>query len=217
MKNSQIGVSYTLPEEIFSSILHGIGALLSISALVVMLVFNSKNKSAVGYVSFAVYGATLIILYLCSTLYHSLTNKKAKFFFRRMDHVSICLLIGGTYTPICLLGLKGTLGWVMCSVIWGLAILEIIYEVLFLGRHKWISLAFYIPMGWMALFMIKPLIERTPSGFLWWLFLGGLIYSCGIVFYAKKSIRYYHSIWHLFVLAGSIFHFIGIFCYFAQT
>lgn len=201
---------YTLGEEIFNSVSHGIGTLLAIAGMVILIVFSAINHNPWAVVSTSIYGATLIILYTMSTLYHSLTNNKAKRFFRIMDHNSIFLLIAGTYTPYTLVALRGAIGWVMFGVVWGATVLGVVFNSINLEKYKKISLVCYVAMGWVIIAAIKPLMAALPHISLTFLVIGGICYTGGIVFYAIKKIRYFHSVWHLFVLAGSIMHYFSI-------
>lgn len=204
----------SLGEEIANSITHGIGAALATAALVILVVFAAIRGNAWQVVSFSIYGATLIIMYTSSTLYHAFTNKKLKHYFRIMDHSSIFLLIAGTYTPITLLPLRGTgWGWTIFGIIWGLAILGIFFKLFFIGKLEKLSVVFYILMGWLVIIAIKPMLENLPTGLLMWIAIGGLSYTLGIIFYAWQKLPYSHTVWHLFVLGGSISHFFGIFLY----
>lgn len=202
--------SQSLGEEIANSITHGIGVALSIAGLVLLVVFASLYGDAWRIVSFSIYGATLIILYLASTLYHSLTNVKAKNFFHYLDHSAIFLLIAGTYTPITLVPLRGILGWVLFGLIWALAIGGIVFKALSKGRFRIVSVIIYLAMGWLVVIAAKPIISALPSGLMLWLLIGGACYSLGVIFYALKKMPYHHMVWHIFVLAGSITHFLGI-------
>lgn len=204
---------YSLGEEIANSISHGIGAALSIAAIVILLFYSGNYRDAWRVVSFSVYGSTLFILYLASTLYHAFTHPAVKRFFRMIDHSSIFLLIAGTYTPVCLVAMRGAWGWTLFGLIWGIAVFGIIYETVFLGKHKYLSLAIYTGMGWLAIIAIKPMIDLLPAGLLAWIFIGGLFYTLGIVFYAWDRLPYNHATWHIFVLCGSIAHFFGILIY----
>jgi len=201
---------YTLGEEIFNSVSHGVGTLLAIAGMVVLIVFSAIYADAWAVVSTSIYGATLTILYTMSTLYHSLTNNKAKRFFRIMDHNSIFLLIAGTYTPFTLVTLRGGLGWTLFGIVWGATILGVIFNSIDLEKYKKISLVCYIAMGWVIIAAIKPMIATLPQLSLIFLVLGGICYTGGVVFYAIKKIRYFHSVWHLFVLAGSVLHYFSI-------
>lgn len=212
---------YTLPrqtlgEEIANGITHGIGAALATAALTILVVFAALKGDTWRIVSFSIYGASLVLMYISSTLYHSITNLKAKRYFRIMDHSSIFLLIAGTYTPITLIALRGTgWGWTIFGLIWGLAILGILFKLMFYGKLEKLSVVFYILMGWLAVVAIKPMIANLPTGLLLWIAIGGLSYTLGIIFYAWTKLPYSHSIWHLFVLGGSISHFFGILLYLA--
>ena len=205
---------YTPGEEISHSITHGIGSALSIAGLVVSIVLSVRTGEAVKIVSFSIFGTSMILLYTASTLYHAFTNETAKKVFRYLDHTSIFLLIAGTYTPIALILLKGAWGWTLFGLAWGLAILGILYQVLFLNKFKWISISIYLGMGWIAVVAVKPLMEVMPFGLFMWILGGGLFYSLGTIFYLKE-IRYFHFIWHLFVIAGTLCHFFGLLFYLA--
>lgn len=201
---------YTLGEEIFNSVSHGVGTLLAIAGMVVLIVFSALKGDAWAVVSTSIYGATLTILYTMSTLYHSLTNNRAKRFFRIMDHNSIFLLIAGTYTPYTLVALRGGLGWTLFGIVWGATVIGIVLNSINLEKFKKISLICYIAMGWVIVMAIKPLIATLPQISLMFLLLGGICYTGGVVFYAIKKVRYFHSVWHLFVLAGSVLHYFSI-------
>ena len=205
---------YTLGEELMSSISHGVGALLSIAALVLCVVFSAIHGNPAAGVASALYGSSLVILYTMSCLYHALKPNKAKRVFRIFDHCSIFLLIAGTYTPYTLVTLAGTTGWILFGVIWGAAILGIVLNAIDLEKYSKISVACYLAMGWAVIFAIKPLIAALPTGGLIYLLLGGIAYSVGVILYALGSKRrYMHSIWHFFVLAGSILQFFSVFFY----
>ncbi|WP_206425696.1 hemolysin III family protein [Ruminococcus sp. Marseille-P6503] len=201
---------YTLGEEIFNSVSHGTGGLLAIAGTVVLIVFAAIYSNAWGVVSSAVYGASMIILYTMSTLYHAITNRKAKKFFRIMDHNTIFLLIAGTYTPITLVPLRGSLGWALFGVVWGAAILGIVLNSINLEKFSKPSLVCYIAMGWVIVFAVKPMIEAVDKIPLIFLLVGGIFYTVGIIFYALKKIKYFHSIWHLFTIGGTVFHYFAI-------
>ncbi|MBN1572355.1 MAG: hemolysin III family protein [Deltaproteobacteria bacterium] len=201
----------TIGEEIANSITHGIGVALSIAGLVLLVVFSSLYGDAWRVVTFSIYGATLIILYLASTLYHGFTNPKVKHFFRVMDHASIYLLIAGSYTPITLTVMRGPWGWTLFGLIWGMAIAGIITKFFIINKLKILSVLFYIAMGWLVVIAIKPMLIMAPKGLIVWLVIGGLSYTFGIIFYALDKMPYSHTIWHLFVMGGSISHFFGMF------
>lgn len=200
-------------DEILNAITHGVGALLGIIALIVLIVAAGAQGTAWHFVSASIYGATLFLLYLASTLYHGITNKKAKYIFKIFDHAAIYLLIAGTYTPFSLLLLKGALGWTVFGVIWGLAAIGVVLKIFFVNRFKIFSTICYIFMGWLALAFVKPLAAALPLTGLWWLITGGLLYTAGTVFYHYRRFPHNHAVWHLFVLAGSISHFITVLCY----
>ena len=200
----------SLGEEIANSITHGTGVGLSIAALVILVVFAAKRSDVWKVVSFSIYGATLISMYLCSTLYHAFRNPKLKRFFRILDHSNIFLLIAGTYTPVTIGAIRGGWGWALFGVIWGLAILGINLKIFALGKLKWLSILIYILMGWMILIAINPLRKTMDSTFLTWMLIGGACYTLGVLFYVFSKLPYHHSVWHLFVLGGSISHFFAM-------
>lgn len=201
---------YTLGEEIFSSVSHGVGACLSIAGTVVLLVFSVIYGNALAVVSSAIYGASLIILYTMSTLYHSFTNERVKHFFQIMDHNTIFLLIAGTYTPITLYILGGVIGWILFSVVWVASIIGITLNSINMEKAKIPSLICYIATGWVIIFAIKPLIVKVPFLSALFLVLGGVIYTVGVVFYVIKKVKYFHPIWHIFTILGSAFHYFSI-------
>ena len=200
-------------EEVMNAVTHGIGTLLAVAGLVLLTVFACQRGEIWHIVSFSIYGTTLVLLYLASTLYHSFTNERVKHIFKILDHSAIYLLIAGTYTPFTLVPLHGVLGWTVFGLVWGLAILGIVLKVFFVGRFKFISTMCYLLMGWFIVIAIKPLIATVAPEGIMWLVIGGLFYTLGSVFYLWKKIPYNHAIWHLFVLAGSISHFIAVFFY----
>ncbi len=201
---------YSADEELANSITHGLGVVIGIAVLALLVVFTSLRKSAWEIVSVSIYGATFILLYLGSTLYHSSRKPGVRRVMKIIDHSAIYLLIAGTYTPLALAPLRGALGWSIFGAIWGAALLGIFFKVFFTGRFKWVSLGSYLFMGWFCVVAIKPLFrELSTAGFVF-LAAGGLCYSVGAVFYAWKSLKWSHAVWHLFVLAGSLCHFFSI-------
>lgn len=200
----------SLGEEVFNSITHGVGTLLSIAALVLLVVFASIRGNAWHIVSFSIFGATLVLLYLASTLYHSFTKEKVKNLFARFDHAAIFLLIAGTYTPYVLTVLRGALGWTIFGIIWGLAISGVVIRSIYLTRFRKLMVGIYLGMGWMFTLAIVPMIRNLSTTSLIFLFLGGVFYSIGVIFYMWRTLKYGHGIWHLFVLAGSIMHFFSV-------
>ncbi len=202
----------TIGEEIANSVTHGIAAVLSVAALAILVVFASLRGNAWHIVSCAIFGVTLILLYLASTLYHALPVGRAKEVCRILDHASIYLLIAGTYTPFTLVTLRGPWGWSIFGVVWGLAVAGIVFQSLLIGRLPVLSTAVYILMGWVVVIALRPLIHALPWGGLLWMLAGGLCYTAGVYFYASRS-KFAHAVWHLFVIAGSVCHFFAVFFY----
>lgn len=198
-------------EEIVNSITHGIGALLSVVALVALIIVAGNHGDILHLVSFSIYGSTLILLYLSSTLYHSFSNPRVKNLFARFDHVSIFLLIAGTYTPILLTSIRGVWGWSLFGIIWGLALAGAVVRSIYLHRFRKLMVAVYLLMGWIFVIAGKQVYLSLPADSLTFLVLGGIAYSVGVIFYLWRKLPYGHGIWHLFVLAGSIFHFFAIY------
>jgi hemolysin III len=203
-------------EHIANATTHGVGLGISIACLVLLVVFSSMRNGVWEIVSCSIYGASLVILYLASTLYHSLHKPRAHHVFHIIDRAAIYLLIAGTYTPYLLCPLRGAFGWSLLGVIWGLAIAGIVFQALFIGRFKIISTVTYVAMGWMVVATIAPLLRVLPGMAVVWMAIGGLCYTLGVIFYAWKKLKYAHAIWHLFVLAGSLCHFFSIFFYVAS-
>jgi len=205
---------YSLGEEIANAVTHGIGTGLSVAGLILLVVL-AYQRGAVAWqiASLSVYGASLVLLHLSSTLYHSLRPPKAKLVFRVFDHGSIYLLIAGTYTPFLVVGMPGTLAWFLLGTIWALAITGIVLSAVFIGRFPKLSTTAYILMGWLVVAAGKQLVANIPRGGLVLLIAGGLAYTMGIIFYAWKKLPYNHAIWHLFVLGGSISHYLAILLY----
>jgi hemolysin III len=202
-------------EEIANSVTHGLGFALSLAGLAALAVITSLHRDVWQIVSCAIYGATLVILYASSTLYHSLSlrSERLRHVLRILDHSSIYLLIAGTYTPFMLVTLRGGWGWSLFGVIWGMTLAGILFKVFFVNRFEVVSTLLYLLMGWLVIVALKPLLATVPMGGLLWLLAGGLAYSVGVVFFAWERLPYNHAIWHLFVLAGSVFHFLAIFLY----
>ena len=210
---------YTLGEEISNSITHGIGSLLSIAALVIMVVVAAIHHNTIGVVTSAIFGASLIILYTMSTLYHAISNEKAKKVLKVFDHCTIYLLIAGSYTPFTLVALRSvdpTKAWVIFSIVWAIAVFGIVLYAFFKNKFKVLNIVSYIVMGWVVVIAIPEIIQffkmdDAMAGF-YLLLAGGLSYTLGVIFYAlqTKNLRYFHTIWHLFVLGGSICHFLSV-------
>lgn len=210
MRDIENNEKYTIGEEIANSITHGVGALFGIAGLVILVVFSSFAGSVVKIVSSVIYGASLIILYLASTLYHSIQHRKAKQVLEIIDHSAIYLLIAGTYTPFTLIALKGKLGCIVFSVVWALSIIGIVLKVFFVKKFMILSTMIYIFLGWFIVFAFKPLVVSVNQLTIWLLVLGGISYTVGSVFYIWRKLKYGHMVWHLFVLLGSILHFFAV-------
>ena len=201
--------------ERLNSITHLIGAAGSLVGLVVLVVMASRQGDPWKVVSFSIYGSTLLILYMFSTLYHSLPGK-AKVVFRKLDHNAIYLLIAGSYTPFALVTLRGGWGWTIFGITWGCAILGIVLDSLPQKGRRILPVISYVLMGWLVLIAVKPLLQVFPRAGIAWLFWGGVFYTSGVLFYALDSRhRYFHGIWHLFVLAGSICQYFSVLLYIA--
>lgn len=199
-------------EEKLNAISHGIGAFLGVVGLVLLIIFNS-NKTTWSLFSVTIYGISIILLFTASTLYHLVKDNKLKHKFRVIDHISIYLLIAGTYTPVLLITLINSKGWLLFFVVWGIAIFGLVLKLFFTGRFEIFSTILYLVMGWLIVFDFHNLSNFIDPHGISLLFAGGLFYTVGIVFYASYKIPFNHVIWHLFVLAGAIFHFFMIFFY----
>lgn len=208
---------FSLGEEIAHSLTHAIGAALSIAGLTLLVALAALYGNVYQIVSFSIYGGTLVILYLASTLYHGFQQPRIKRVFKILDHASIFLLIAGTYTPFLLISLRGKLGWTLLAIIWGLAILGVSFKVLFIDRLQKLSVLAYVLMGWLSVVMIEQMLANIPVGGLIWLGAGGAAYSIGVIFYALQKIRYMHVVWHFFVLAGSLCHYFAVLFYLAPA
>jgi hemolysin III len=212
MKNKHI-TYYDLPEEKINIITHAIGLLLSIAALVLLIIHASSNGSARHIVSFTIFGASMILLYSASTLYHYSQKPDIRRKLNILDHASIYVLIAGTYTPFTLVTLKGALGWSIFGVTWGIALAGVFLKLFYTGKYDKISTIAYVAMGWIIIFAVKPLIENLPINGLYWLLAGGILYTIGAVLYSIKKIKFNHAIFHVFVLLGSFSHFMAIYFY----
>jgi hemolysin III len=187
-----------------------VGVVLAITALTVLVAFASLHGTAWEIVSVAVYGASMILMYTASTIYHAVPLMRAKPVLRVLDHSSIYLAIAGTYTPFMLSNLRGPWGWSLFGVVWGLAIAGIVFKALALNRLRILSVGFYVAMGWLVIVAARPLLSAVAPGGVALLVAGGVAYTAGIGFYAWRRLPYGHFVWHLFVLAGSVFHFFAI-------
>ena len=205
--------SESLSERLFNTITHGIGFVLSIVALVLMVVYASYNSDAWSIVGVSIFGSTLILLYMSSTLYHAFSNGRVKQIFKTLDQSFIYLLIAGTYTPVLLITLRNTLGWTVFVLVWAMAIGGITHRIFFFDKLKKLSLISYIVMGWLSLIVFKSLLNAAPAELVVWLLIGGAFYTGGLIFYSWEKLPFNHAIWHLFVLGGSFSHFMGIYIY----
>ncbi|MCP3673639.1 MAG: hemolysin III family protein [Gammaproteobacteria bacterium] len=204
---------YTFSEELAHSITHGLGILFSITALTMLVAYSAINGDTWQVVSSSIYGATLILLYSASTLYHGVFHLKTKSFLKQLDHAAIYLLIAGTYTPYFLISLRDSSVWYLFIFLWIFAILGVLFEFIHIKALKKISLALYLGMGWLAVFIIKPLMAQVAIEGMFLLLAGGIAYSLGVIFYVWDKLPYNHAVWHLFVLTGSVLHFLSILCY----
>lgn len=200
-------------EELANSLTHGLGVLLSVVGLVVLVTMASLEAGVWHIVGSAVFGVSLIVLYTASTLFHSFPQPAARAVFSVLDHSAIFLLIAGTYTPFLLVNLQGPWGWSLFGVIWSIAVFGIGLRLVVRERPTRLFVALYIAMGWAALVAIKPIVALVPTGGLVLLVAGGLAYTAGVVFYLWRRLPYNHAVWHLFVLAGSAFHFVAVYRY----
>ena len=204
---------YTLGEEIAHALTHGLGVVLAIIGLTVMVARATLYGDHWHVIAASVFGATLVLMYTASTLYHSIPLPRAKRVLRIIDHSTIYLLIAGTYTPLTLVTLHGTWGWSLFAVTWGLALVGVIFKAFATGRFERVSLAIYLGMGWCVVVAIKPLWRTLDLGGLILLALGGLAYTGGVAFYLWERLRYHHAIWHGFVLAGSVLQYFAVLFY----
>ncbi|WHY88330.1 hemolysin III family protein [Neobacillus novalis] len=205
--------TFSKHEEMANSITHGIGALLSISALVILIVYSSLYGNAWHVVSFTIFGGTMFILYMSSTLLHSFPEGRAKDVFEILDHSSIYFFIAGTYTPFLLVVIKGTMGWTLFGIVWGLAVAGTVFKCFFVKKYLVTSTALYVVMGWLIVFAWKPLVNNLSSDGMMYLVIGGALYTLGAIFYVWRGFKYHHAVWHLFVIGGSVAHFFCVLFY----
>ena len=200
-------------EEIANSVSHAVGLLAAVAVSPVLIVSAVRRGSSAGIVGASVFAFTMVLLYLTSTLYHILARSKAKQVLRILDHGAVFLLIAGTYTPFTLGVLRGTWGWTLFGLVWGIAVLGVVLKSIGGVRYQRLSTILYLAMGWLIIIAVKPLWLNMPSWGVFWLVAGGLAYTAGVGFYAAKRIRYAHFVWHLFVIAGTACHFIAVLRY----
>ncbi|HZY34948.1 MAG TPA: hemolysin III family protein [Rhodanobacter sp.] len=204
---------YSFADELASSVIHGVGIVLSIAGLATLVAFAALHGNALTVVACAVFGASLVLLYTASTLYHSVSVVAAKPALRALDHIAIYVLIAGTYTPFTLIALPGMWGWSLFAAVWTLALLGSALELGLLGRYRKLAVLLYVGMGWIGMIAFKPLSEHLQSGGTALLLAGGLAYTLGVPFYLWRGLPYHHALWHVFVLAGSVLHFLAVLLY----
>jgi len=200
-------------EEVANSMSHGLGALLALAAMIMLVALGGRQGNAWRMIGAGVFGGALTLLYVISALYHGVKLPKAKRVLRILDHSSVFILIAGTYTPITLVMLPGAWGWTLFGLVWGLAALGIALKLACFDKFHRISIVVYLSMGWIGVVAFKPMLEQLPRGALAWIAAGGMVYSLGVIFYKQERLYFAHAIWHLFVIAGSVMHFIAIYRY----
>lgn len=200
----------SLEEEFANSISHGFGILFSIIAISLLVTLSVINGNTLDIVSCSIFGGSILLLYTFSTLYHATQEPRIKAWLRTFDHIGIYFLIAGTYTPFLMMAVKGMLGWIFFGIVWSLALFGIVFKIFYTHRFKKASLILYLGMGWMGILLVKPMLESLSTYALTLVAAGGISYTLGTVFYTRPNMRFAHTIWHLFVLAGTILHFIAI-------
>ncbi len=214
MYNRRVDPEHHLADIIANAVTHGLGALLAIGACSVLIVLAAmRGATTTQMVSCAVFGSTLVLVYLCSTLYHSLVRTRARHVLQVLDHSSIYLLIAGTYTPFTLVVLRGRVGWILFAIVWTMAIGGIVFKSIAMGKLPALSVAMYIVMGYLVVAALPRLAAAVGWQGLLWLLGGGVLYTVGIVFFAFDRVRYFHALWHVFVLGGSALHFVAVLLY----
>lgn len=209
----RIATDQSFVEELANSITHGIGLALSVAGTIVLVVLAILRGSALHIVGCTTFGVTLVLLYAASTMYHTFRTQRLRRILRILDHAAIYLLIAGTYTPFTLVNLRGFWGWTLFSLVWGLSVFGILWKLFHVERFQIVSTVIYIAMGWLVVIAIKPLFEAVPLWGIAWLVAGGLFYTVGVFFFAFKKLPYNHAIWHVFVMAGSICHYLAVMLY----
>ena len=207
---------FTLSEEIFHSITHGIGSGLAIAGLVILVVLAVLNGDVYKIIGFSIFGTSLVLLYLASTLYHGIQQPRTKHIFKIFDHSAIYLLIAGSYTPFLLVGIRNTTGWTLLVVVWMIALIGITMKVLFIDRFQVLSVIMYLAMGWLCVFAFREMLSSIPIGGIIWLAAGGILYTVGVIFYAMQKKPYMHAVWHFFVLGGSLCHYFAVLFFLTQ-
>jgi hemolysin III len=207
-----VHTTFRLGDILANAITHGVGAALAVAGAAYLIVVSTRGPASV-VVSCSIFAGGLVLVYLCSTLYHSLVRTRARPVFRVLDHSAIYLLIAGTYTPFTLVSLRGPVGWTLFGIVWGLAIAGIVFKCFAVDRFAVASVLVYLFQGWVVIFAVRPLVHAiSPHGLLW-LAAGGAAYTVGVIFFALDRIPYFHATWHIFVLGGSIAHYFAILFY----
>ena len=202
---------YTIVEEIWNSATHGVGILFSVAMLAVLVTLSSIYGDAWAIVSSAIFGASLILMYSASTVYHAIPFERAKKILKKLDHIAIFYLIAGSYTPFLLVAMRSTTAWVVFGIVWGLTLVGTLLKIFVGGSGtKWWSVGLYLLMGWLVVFVSGKLFSVLPNVSIVFLILGGLFYTGGVFFYLRKTKKYFHAVWHIFVLLGSMMHFFSI-------
>jgi hemolysin III len=200
-------------EEYYNRLTHGLGIALGIIGLFFLIYWAFSVGGFWRIFSAIVYGVSLVFMYTSSTIYHSIQQPKLRYIFKIVDHASIYIFIAGSYTPLSLILLDGAFGWTIFGIIWGMALFGVLYKIFYIDRYRIFSIALYLGMGWMALFALEPIVSNLPAFGVFWLFAGGLAYTVGIVFYVWERLPFNHAIWHIFVLGGSLSHYILVLFY----
>jgi hemolysin III len=200
-------------EEFANSLTHGIGLVMSLAGAATLIFLTWTKGSRVHVAGCSVYGVTLVLVYAASTIYHSVQKPQIKHYFRLFDQVAIYLVIAGTYTPFTLINLRGFWGWTLLALVWSLSLFGVVFKIIFVNRYKAVSYGLYVVIGWLAIIAAKPIIETVPLGGLAWILAGGLAYMTGLVFFAWDRIPFNHTIWHVFVIIGSVCHFCAVMFY----
>jgi len=203
----------SLIEELANGITHGIGLILSVVGLVALVVLSVTRGNAWHIAGCTTFGVTLVLLYAASTMYHSFHTPRLKRILKILDHTAIYLLIAGTYTPFTLVNLRGFWGWTLFSLVWGLSVFGIGWKLFHVEKFQIVSTLVYVAMGWLVLIAIKPLLLSIPTSGILWLVAGGLFYTVGVLFFASRRVPYNHAIWHVFVMGGSICHYVAVIFY----
>jgi len=207
-----VHAEYRLGDILANAITHGVGAAFALAGAVYLIVVSTRGTPWL-IVSCAIYGSTLFLVYLCSTLYHSLVRTRARHVFHVLDHSAIYLLIAGTYTPFMLVSMRGAAGWALLVLVWTLAIAGVVFKSLAVGRFPAASATVYLSMGWCIVFAMRPLLHAVSWHGMMWIGAGGLAYTLGMVFFANDRLHFFHAMWHMFVLAGSIAHYFAVLLY----